>query len=135
MRPHFSVSMVSTIVRRLDLHPEEFVRRRLEERSCFLILCAHYERVREDGVIGSQAVLMAPGIDWDGRHQVPGVEPANRESRSSWEDFLLDLKDRRLDGVGFVVSNAISKIHPQTSHQPLLPALSEERPGPHATQT
>jgi putative transposase len=37
--------------------------------------------------------------------QVLAVELANRESRSSWRDFLLDLKQRGLRGVEFVVSD------------------------------
>jgi hypothetical protein len=45
-----------------------------------LILDARYERVRETGVIVSQAVLIAIGIDWDGRRQVLAVELVNRES-------------------------------------------------------
>ena len=44
----------------------------------------------------SQAVLIAIGIDWDGRRQILGVELANRESRSSWRDFLRGLKARGL---------------------------------------
>jgi len=36
--------------------------------------------VREAGVIASQAVLIAIGIDWDGRRQILAVELANRES-------------------------------------------------------
>ncbi len=44
----------------------------------------------------SQAVLVAIGVDWEGRRQVLAVEMANRESRSSWEDFLLALKGRGL---------------------------------------
>jgi transposase-like protein len=56
--------------------------------------------VRDAGVIASQAVLIAIGIDWDGRRQVLAVELANRESRSSWRDFLLGLKARGLHGVG-----------------------------------
>jgi putative transposase len=55
--------------------------------------------VREAGLIVSQAVLIAIGIDWDGRRQVLAVELANRESRSSWSDFLLGLKGRGLRGV------------------------------------
>jgi transposase-like protein len=55
-------------------------------------------RLREAGVIVSQAVLIAIGIDWDGRRQVLAVELANRESRSSWRDFLLGLKARGLHG-------------------------------------
>jgi transposase-like protein len=35
------------------------------------------------------------------------VELANRESRSSWRDFLLGLKRRGLHGVEFVVADAL----------------------------
>jgi putative transposase len=41
--------------------------------------------VREDGIIASHAVLIAIGVDWEGRRQVLAVELANRESRSSWK--------------------------------------------------
>src|SRR5208282_94146 len=71
----------------------------------YLILDARYERVREAGVIASQAVLIAIGIDWDGRRQVLAVELANRESRSSWRDFLVRLKARGLHGVEFAVAD------------------------------
>jgi transposase-like protein len=43
-------------------------------------------------MIVSQAVMIAIGIDGDGRRQVLAVELANRESRSSWRDCLLGLK-------------------------------------------
>ena len=56
-------------------------------------------------MIASQAVLIAIGIDWDGRRQVLAVELAIRESRSSWRDFLLGLKARGLHGVEFVVAD------------------------------
>ncbi len=71
----------------------------------YLIVDARYERVREAGVIRSQAVLIAIGINWEGRRQVLAVELANRESRSSWRDFLVKLRDRGLHGVEFVVSD------------------------------
>jgi transposase-like protein len=32
---------------------------------------------------------VAIGIDWEGRRCVLGVELANRESESSWKEFLL----------------------------------------------
>ena len=53
----------------------------------------------------SQAVLIAVGVDWDGRRQILAVEMANRESRSSWKDFLLGLRRRGLHGVEFVVAD------------------------------
>ena len=58
-------------------------------------------------MIRSRAVLVAIGIDWDGRRQVLGVEMANRESSTSWKEFLLGLKIRGLSGVIFAVSDAI----------------------------
>jgi putative transposase len=56
-------------------------------------------------VVVSQAVLIAIGIDWDGRRQMLAVEMANRESRSSWKDFRLGLRRRGLNGVEFVVAD------------------------------
>jgi transposase-like protein len=96
---------VSAINQRLDASLAQFAGRPLAEAFAYLILDARYERVREAGVIDSQAVLIAIGIDWDGRRQVLAVELANRESRSSWRDFLLGLKARGLHGVEFVVAD------------------------------
>ena len=76
----FSASTISRMNQRLDEELEKFARRRLEEAYPYLILDARYEKVREDGVIRSQAVLMAIGIDWEGRRCVLAVELANRES-------------------------------------------------------
>jgi transposase-like protein len=101
----FSASSISTINKKLDENLAQFATRRLSEAFPYLILDARYEKVREAGVIASHAVLIAIGIDWDGRRQVLGVELANRESRSSWRDFLLGLRERGLTGVEFVVAD------------------------------
>src|SRR5689334_23724325 len=101
----FSASSISAMNQRLDASLAQFAGRPLAEAFPYLILDARYERVREAGVIVSQAVLIAIGIDWDGRRQVLAVELANRESRSSWRDFLLGLKARGLHGVEFVVAD------------------------------
>ena len=101
----FSASSISAINQGLDVSLAQFAGRPLAEAFPYLILDARYERVREAGVITSQAVLIAIGIDWDGRRQVLAVELANRESRSSWRDFLLGLKARGLHGVEFVVAD------------------------------
>ena len=100
-----SASTISRINKRLDGALTAFAERRLDEPMPYLILDARYEKVREGGVIRSQAVLIAIGIHWDGRRQILGVEMANRESRSTWRDFLAGLRDRGLHGVEFVVSD------------------------------
>jgi transposase-like protein len=101
----FSASAISAINKRLDESLEAFARRSLEEPFPYLILDARYEKVREGGVVMSQAVLIAIGVDWDGRRQTLAVEMANRERRSSWKDFLLGLRRRGLNGVEFVVAD------------------------------
>lgn len=101
----FSASTISQINKSLDASLARFAHRRLEEDYPYLILDARYEKVREDGVVQSQAILVAIGINSEGKRQILAVELANRESRSSWKDFLLRLKERGLSGVEFVVSD------------------------------
>lgn len=101
----FSSSSVSRIVKMLDEELEKFAQRRLEEPYPYLILDARYEKVREDGAVRSQAVLVAIGINWEGRRNVLAVELAHRESLSSWRELLVSLRQRSLQGVEFVVSD------------------------------
>jgi len=101
----FSSSTISRMTERLDTDLEKFARRRLEDEYPYLILDARYEKVREDGVVASRAVQVAIGINWEGRRSVLAVELAERESTSSWKDFLLRLKERGLRGVVTVISD------------------------------
>ncbi len=101
----FSASSVSAITVQLDAELERFMMRPLTEEYAYLILDARYERVREAGVIRRRAVLVAIGIDGEGRRQVLSVALANRESLSAWKDFLVALKERGLRGVHFVVTD------------------------------
>ena len=100
-----SASTISRINKRLDKTLTAFAERELDEPMPYLILDARYEKVRENGVIRSQAVLIGIGIGWDGRRHILGVELANRESRGSWKAFLAGLRERGLHGVEFVVGD------------------------------
>ena len=101
----FSASAISEINKTLDTELAAFAGRRLEEPNPYLILDARYEKIREAGVIRSQAVLVAIGVDWEGRRNVLGVDLAIRESGTSWKAFLRALKERGLHGVEYVVSD------------------------------
>ncbi len=75
-------------------------------------------------MIQSQAVLIAIGINWEGKREVLGIELANRESQTSWREFLMSLKQRGLSGVEFVVTDdhaglkkAIAEILPEAAWQ------------------
>lgn len=120
----FSASTISNINKTLDLQLNKFASRMLEEAYPYLILDARYEKVREGGVVRSQAVLIAIGINWDGRRQILGVELANRESSTSWKDFLISLKSRGLHNVDFVVTDdhsglkkAVMEVLPEATWQ------------------
>ncbi len=81
----FSASSISAITARLDAQLEAFSRRPLTEAYPYVILDARYERVREGGVIVSRAILIALGIDWEGRRQVHHWPPVGLGKR----DYLL----------------------------------------------
>ena len=120
----FSASAMLSSKRWLMAELAQFASRRLEEPFPYLILDARYEKVREGGIVSSQAVLIAVGIDWDGRRQILGVERANRESHSVWKTFLLGLRERGLSGVELVVADdhaglraAIREVLPEAAYQ------------------
>jgi putative transposase len=120
----FSASTISRLNQQLDEELEKFAGRPLEEDYPYLIVDARYEKVRENGVIRSRAVLIAIGVNWDGRRCVLGVELANRESASSWRDFLLGLRKRGLRGVELAISDdhaglrkAIAEVMPEAAWQ------------------
>lgn len=101
----FSASTISRFNQKLDGELAEFAQRPLEEEYPYVVLDARYEKVRDQGVIRSQAVQVAIGVNWEGRRCMLGVEMANRESQSSWKEFLLKLKQRGLRGVVMVISD------------------------------
>lgn len=115
----FSASAVSRINKKLDLQLEKFATRALRKPYAYVILDARYERVREGGCIRSQAVLVAIGVNDEGRRCVLSVELANRESRTSWREFLVRLRERGLHGVDYVVSD---------NHEGLKQAIRETLP-------
>ena len=123
----FAASTISAINKGLDEGLTKFAQRRLSEAYPYLILDARYEKVREDGIIQSQAVLLAIGINWEGQRQVLGVELANRESQTSWREFLLGLKQRGLRGVELVVSDDHAGLARRSSR------CCRKRPGSAAT--
>jgi putative transposase len=100
-----SASTISRLNGKLDEELGRFAKRRLTDPYPYLILDARYEKVREGGVIAPQVVMIAIGVDWEGRRNVLAVELANRESLSSWKEFCLALKERGLHGVELVISD------------------------------
>ena len=97
-------SQVSRATAELDQELEKWRTRPL---GCFpyLILDARYEKVRIDGTVRSCAVLIALGIDAEGKRSVLGVSAQLSEAEVHWRQFLANLQARGLHGLRLIVSD------------------------------
>jgi transposase-like protein len=72
----------------------------------YLYLDALYEKVRLDGQIRDAAVLMASGVNLEGKRLILGVSVSLGEQELHWRDFLQSLVERGLNGVELIISDA-----------------------------
>jgi putative transposase len=63
-------------------------------------------KARRDGHVVSVAVIVAVGVNGDGRREVLGLAIGTSEAETFWTDFLRKLARRGLRGVKLVVSDA-----------------------------
>jgi transposase-like protein len=102
-----SAMTVSRVAQELDEKLGEFRARRLDHTSWpYLQIDARYEKVRVEGKVVSQAVLTTVGFDTSGRREVLDWRVADSESEQNWGELFKGLKDRGLDGVKLLVSDA-----------------------------
>jgi transposase-like protein len=102
-----SSSTVSRVAAELDEKLSAFRARRLDHTQWeYLMLDARYEKVRVDGKVISQAVLVTVGFTIEGRREVLDWRVCDSESEQHWGDVFRSLKDRGLRGVKLVVSDA-----------------------------
>ena len=83
-----------------------FLDRPLEGEWPYVWLDATYVKARRDGHIVSVAVIVAVGVNGDGRREVLGLAIGASEAETFWTDFLRKLARRGLRGVKLVVSDA-----------------------------
>ena len=100
-----SKSQVSALTQKLDAEVAEWRMRPLSEEYPYLIFDARYEKVRRGGSVVSQGVLVAIGISAAGYREVLGCWVAESESEASWGAVFLELKQRGLRGLRYVVSD------------------------------
>lgn len=114
-----SSTQVSRVAQILDEELEKWRNRPLGEHP-YLVLDAHYEKVRTAGSVVSCALLTAIGIDTDGRRSILGVSVSLSEAETHWREFLKSLQQRGLNGVKYIVSD---------DHDGLKAALNATMPG------
>jgi len=100
-----SSSEVSRAAQALDETLSAWRDRPLEAMP-YVYLDARYEKVRHGGQVVDSAVLLAIGVDRQGRRSVLGVSVALSEQEVHWREFLMALKDRGLHGIELFISDA-----------------------------
>jgi transposase-like protein len=100
-----SKSQVSRLVEEIDERVNGFLARPLEGEWPYLWIDATYIKVREAGRIVSLAVIIAVGVNGDGRREVLGVATGPSEAEPFWKSFLRSLADRGLRGVKLVIAD------------------------------
>mgnify|MGYP002661685876 CR=1 FL=1 len=117
-----SKSQVSRMAAELDEHVEQFRHRPLDEAGPFTFVAADAltMKVREGGRVINAVVLVATGVNGDGRREVLGMQVATSETGPAWNSFFADLVARGLAGVRLVTSDA---------HRGLVEAIAANLPG------
>jgi putative transposase len=102
----FSKSLISSLAGSLDSELGAWRSRRLEaETYPYVFVDARYEKVRLDGRVVGQGVLVVSGVRDDGMREVLAVEVADTESEATYHDLFRSLKARGLSGVELVISD------------------------------
>ena len=99
-----SSSQVSRAAGLLDETLQAWRNRPLGEIA-YLYLDARYEKVREDGQIRDAAVLIASGVDLQGKRQILGLSVSLSEAEIHWRTFLQGLVARGLSGIQLITSD------------------------------
>lgn len=101
-----SASEVSRICSILDERVEEFLKRPIESKIRYLIVDATYFKARCGAQYRNRALLIIAGIREDGLREVLGASIAESEDSGFWSALFRSLKDRGLEGVEMVISDA-----------------------------
>ena len=101
-----SKSQVSRLCSEIDERVNTFLNRPLEGDWSYLWLDATYVKLRQAGRIVSVAVIIAVGVNDDGRREILGMTVGASEAETFWTEFLRSLARRGLRGVKLAISDA-----------------------------
>jgi putative transposase len=91
----------------------------------YLYLDARYEKVRRDKSVADSAVLLAYGVDRDGKRSILGASVAMSEQEVHWRSFLKSLVERGLHGVKLITSDAHAGL--KAAKQAIFPSVPWQR--------
>jgi transposase-like protein len=113
-----SAATVSQVAQELDEKLKLFRERRLDASTWpYLMLDACYVKARVNGHVRSRAVLVAVGINSEGRREVLDWQVVDEESEDTWGELLRDLRARGMEGVRWIISDGHEGIRAAVARQ------------------
>lgn len=99
-----SSTLVSQCAKKLDAQLESWRQRPIP--SCrYVYLDARYEKIRHQGQVIDCAVLVAMGVQPEGKRSILGVSVALSEAEVHWRQFLASLQERGLHAPQLIISD------------------------------
>jgi transposase-like protein len=99
-----SSTQVSRVTQELDVQFEQFRNRPLGE-VCYLIIDASYLKVRHNGSVIDMAILLAYGINPEGKREILGASTSLSEAEVHWREFFQSLQARGMRGLRLIISD------------------------------
>jgi len=119
-----SSTEVSRAAKLLDEELSQWKARRLEKYR-YVYVDARYEKVREAGCVIDSAVLIAYGVNDEGKREILGVSVSLSEAEIHWRNFFESLVQRGLHGVELIVSDAHAGL--KAARQAVFPSVPWQR--------
>lgn len=119
-----SAGTVSNLNEKAYRSVEEWRGRPLSGEYPYVFIDGIYLKRSWGGSYENVSILVAIGVNGDGRREIIGCAEGFAESKDSWKEFLLWLKGRGLSGVRMVTGDkcqgmvgALEEVFPQASYQ------------------
>ena len=101
-----SAGQVSNVTKELDTEIARFRNAPISEKYPVIWIDALYEKIRIDNKVVSTAIMVAMGINAEGRKEILAIEPMENVSKETWGLFFEKLQARGLKEIGLIVSDA-----------------------------
>lgn len=92
-----SAQTISTIVQKTDDELQQYRTKPIDDKYEFVFLDGIYDKIREIG-LERKVLLCALGMTKDGTKEILSFHLVDAESEANWTEFLIDLKNRGLQG-------------------------------------
>ena len=114
---NLSASQVSEINKGLDEQVRLFRNRELQKEYPILWIDALYEKIRNEGRVQNEAIMVVCGLNTSGEREILAIEAMECENEENYRELFLKLKARGLENVWLAISDA---------HQGLKNAIRKE---------